>query len=90
MGYELESAVPGSPGGASWLDQRLGLRWQRADERLEQALRAYATVRRESQPGEARWIEAQLNLAEARQRWRECADEAERLAECIDLADTAG
>ncbi len=90
MGYELETTRQDSPIDVRWLDRRLSARWERAEERLVSALRAYAAVRRESRPGEAPWIAAQLKLAEARLRWRECADEAERLAEYIDEADPLG
>lgn len=90
MGYELETTRLDFPLDAGWLDRRLALRWERAEERLVSAMRAYAAVRRESQPGEAPWIEAQLRLAEARLRWRECADEAERIAEFVDESDPLG
>lgn len=90
VGYEFETTRADSPLEVGWLDRRLAARWERAEERLMSAMRAYAVVRRESRPGEAPWIEAQLRLAEARQRWRECADEAERLAECVDEFDPHG
>ena len=90
MGYELETTRLDSPLEARWLDRRLAARWERAEERLASAMNAYALVRRESRPGEASWIEAQLKLAEARLRWRECADEAERLAEFMDEFDPLG
>ena len=90
MGYELETTRLDSPLDVGWLDRRLAVRWARAEDRLVSAMRTYAAVRRESQPGEAPWIEAQLKLAEARLRWRECADEAERLAEFVDEADPLG
>jgi len=87
MGYELESAPRAEHPEAGWVDRRLALRWQRADRRLFTALKAYAAVRRTSAPGEPAWIEAQLRLAEARLRWRECADEAERIAALSDGPD---
>ena len=90
MGYELETTLLEPGHEAAWIDRRLSLRWQRAEERLVTAMRAYAQVRRESQPGEAPWIAAQLRLAEARLRWRECADEAERVAGFVDQADPLG
>lgn len=90
MGYELESTRPDFPVDAGWLDRRLAARLEQAEERVVRAMRAYAAVRRESRPGEAPWIEAQLRLAEARLRWRECADEAEQFAELVDESDPLG
>jgi hypothetical protein len=84
MGYELELAPRAEFAEVGWLDRKLAIRWQRADQRLFAALKAYAAVRRTSSAGEPAWIEAQLRLAEARLRWRECAEEAERLAEIAD------
>jgi hypothetical protein len=84
MGYELELAPRAEFADHGWVDRRLALRWQHAEQRLFAALSAYAAVRRTSAPGEPAWIEAQLRLAEARLRWRECAEEAERLAELAD------
>ena len=84
MGYELELSPLCDALEGTWIDRRLAARWQRADDRLVSAMRAYAAVRRTSAPGDAPWIEAQLRLAEARLRWRECADEVERLAEITD------
>jgi hypothetical protein len=83
MGYELEVIRAGGVE-TSWLDRKLAQRWERADERLHAAIRACALARRNSAPGEPRWLEAQIMLAEARLRWRECAEEAERLAELAD------
>ena len=90
MGYELETTQLDSPVNAGGLDRRLAARWERAEERLVSAMRAYAAVRGESRPGEAPWIEAQLRLAESRLRWRECADEAERIAVFDDDDDPLG
>ena len=87
MGYELEPAALSAPLEGTWIDRRLALRWQRADDRLVAAMRAYAAVRRTAEPGDAVWIAAQLRLAEARQRWRECAQDVERLAEFTDEPD---
>ncbi len=84
MGYELETSPISDALAGTWIDRRLAARWQRADERLVSAMRGYAAVRRTSTPGDAAWIEAQLRLAEARLRRRECADEVERLAEITD------
>jgi len=87
MGYELEPTVICGTLEGTCIDRRLAQRWQRADDRLVGAMRAYAAVRRTAEPGDAVWIEAQLRLAEARQRWRECAEEVERLAEFTDERD---
>ncbi len=84
MGYELESVPRADEAETGWVDRKLALRWQRADQRLFAALKAYAAVRHTALPGDPAWIAAQLRLAEARLRWRECADEAERLAEIAD------
>lgn len=84
MGYELETVLRAAEGDRGWVDRRLEQRWQRADQRLFAALQAYAAVRRSSAPGEPAWIAAQLSLAEARLRWRECAEEAERAAELAE------
>jgi hypothetical protein len=79
MGYELD--LNGTDGGAAggWLAQSLAARWQRADARLAAALRDYALVRRSSAPDDPERIAAQLRVAQARLRWRECAEAAESL-----------
>lgn len=87
MGYELEATAPAVGHAGTWIGRRLANRWQRADERLMAAMRAYAEVRRTSQPGDPEWIAAQLSLAEARLRYRECADEIERLSGLLDDSD---
>jgi len=89
VGYELESSALVHDLAASWIDRRLSLKWQRADDRLLHAMRAYADVRRTSAPGNPDWLAAQLALAEARLRWRECAEEIERLAEVAADAESA-
>ena len=81
VGYELELTALAHDSAGSWIDRRLALKWRRADDRLLDAMRAYAAVRRTSTPGTPDWVAAQLRLAEARLRWRECAEEIERLAE---------
>jgi len=86
MGYELE-AIRADGVEPSWLDRKLARRWERADERLHAAMQGCALARRDSAPGEPGWLEAQIRLAEARLRWRECADEAERLAGLADGPD---
>jgi sugar-specific transcriptional regulator TrmB len=85
VGYEIEAAS--ISGHAGHGEHALTRRWHRANERLAAALREYAAVRRMAAPGEPEWVAAQLRVAEARQRWRECAEEAERLAEFADGAD---
>jgi len=87
VGYELEAAQLGSPSGHGRLERVVATRWNRADERLTLALREYAAVRRIATPGDPDWIAAQLKVAEARLRWRECAEHAERLAELLDGPD---
>jgi hypothetical protein len=87
VGYELETASIGSSSGHGRLQRVVAMRWNRADERLTRALREYAAVRRTAAPGDPEWIAAQLKVAEARLRWRECADHAERLAELLDGPD---
>ena len=84
MGYELETTLRANDSDRGWVDRRLEQRWQRADQRLFAALKAYAAVRRTGAPGEPAWIAAQLRLAEARLRWRECAEEDERAAELAE------
>ena len=87
MGDELEPTAISGPLAGTWIERRLALRWQRADDRLLGAMRACAAVRRTAEPGDAAWVDAQLRLAQARQRWRECAEEIERLAELTDEPD---
>jgi hypothetical protein len=78
MGYELDDQA-GADSGSSWLGQTLAARWQRADARLADALRDYAAVRRACPAGDPELIAAQLRVAQARLRWRECAEAAESL-----------
>jgi len=76
MGYELESIA--TPRDGADLDAHqtvLEARWQKANERLAQALASYAALRGRVLPGDPGWLAAQLRIAEARQRCREVADE---------------
>ena len=87
VGYELEAASSTNGSRHARLQRVLATRWHLADERLASALREYAAVRRTATPGEPAWVAAQLKLAEARLRWRECAEHAERLADLLDDPD---
>jgi hypothetical protein len=87
VGYELEAAPPASHPGHGGLERALAARWHRAEERLASALREYAAVRRVATAGDPAWVAAQLKVAEARLRWRECAEHAEQLAELLDGPD---
>ncbi|HXQ64303.1 MAG TPA: hypothetical protein VN787_05570 [Steroidobacteraceae bacterium] len=87
MGYELEAASASSLSSYGGLQRALAARWSRADERLASALREYALVRHVAKPGDPVWIAAQLKVAEARLRWRECAEHVERLAELLEGPD---
>jgi hypothetical protein len=79
MGYELDANGTDDGAAGSWLGQSLAARWQRADARLAAALRDYALVRRACLPDDPELIAAQLRVAQARLRWRECAEAAESL-----------
>ncbi len=89
MGYELEAAPPAAAGYVE-ADSRaaaLGRRWQYANERLAALLADYTALRGRAEPGEAEWLAAQLDLAEARQRCHELVEEAERLEDAVNDAD---
>jgi hypothetical protein len=87
MGYEFEAGSGRETIESGWHGHALAQRWQRADSRLAAALRDYALLRRSLAADEPELIAAQLNVAQARLRWRECAEEAENLASLPDLQE---
>lgn len=87
MGYEFEAAAGRESLESGWHGHALAQRWQRADARLAAALRDCAVLRRSLGSDEPELIAAQMKVAQARLRWRECAEEAENLASMSNLLE---